>query len=113
MNPDLSELGVAEQSQLVALLAKLRPTAAKKKKKRARTPPTVEKIKYFTEDQIRRLFKAIESPRDTAMFRVAYHRGLRAAEVGMIQLDDLNLRDCRIRFARLKGSIGGEYHLCA
>jgi integrase len=108
---DISQLSAEDQAQLSAILGKLPGMAAATKKKRAKRPVVVEKIKYLTEAQTAALFKAIKSPRDTAIFRLGYHRGLRATEVGMIQLSDVNLRDCRIRFARLKGSIGGEYHL--
>lgn len=115
MTLDISQLHTDEQSQLASLLAKLQPmpATAKKKKRSKRAAPVIEKIKYLSEEQILRLFKVIRSVRDTAMFRLAYHRGLRAAEIGMIEVGDVNLRDCRIRFARLKGSIGGEYHLTA
>jgi integrase len=118
MQVDLSTLGQAEQAQLVSLLQKLQPMTAPPaapppKSKKAKKPRVPDKIKYFTDDEINRLFAVIKSPRDTAIFRLAYHRGLRASEIGMIQLADINLRDERIRFERLKGSMGGEYHLCS
>jgi type 1 fimbriae regulatory protein FimB len=116
MQVDLSTLGPAEQTQLVSLLAKLTPAmpsaATKKAKKSKRTNPG-DTIKYLNESEVSRLFSVIKSPRDTAIFRLAYHRGLRATEVGMIQMSDLRMRDERIRFERLKGSTGGEYHLCS
>jgi integrase len=34
------------------------------------------------------LFRVIEDPRDRAIFRLAYHHGLRASEIGMIQTKD-------------------------
>jgi integrase len=42
--------------------------------------------KYLTREETDRLFRAIHSVRDQAIFRVAYHRGLRAREVGLSQL---------------------------
>jgi integrase len=64
---------------------------------------------YLTAEEIRRLFAVIESPRDRAIFRVTYHRGLRASEVGMIQVGDYHAG--RLLIKRLKGSNGGEYEL--
>jgi integrase len=43
---------------------------------------------YLTPEEIARLFAAIKSPRDRAIFRLAYHRGLRASELGIIQFSD-------------------------
>jgi integrase len=37
---------------------------------------------YLTPEEIVRLFAAITSPRDRAIFRLTYHRGLRASELG-------------------------------
>jgi integrase len=68
-------------------------------------------IKYLSEDQLERFFAMMTDPRDVAIFRVIYHRGLRAGEVGRLQLSDWNQERDRIRFSRLKGSHGGEYHL--
>jgi len=64
---------------------------------------------YLTQDEIHRLFAVIESPRDRAIFRLTYHRGLRASELGMIQVGDYH--GGRILINRLKGSNGGEYVL--
>jgi len=64
---------------------------------------------YLTPEEIVRLFAAITSTRDRAIFRLAYHRGLRASELGMIQFGDYH--DGRILIRRLKGSRGGEYVL--
>jgi integrase/recombinase XerD len=69
-------------------------------------------MKYLTSDEIGRLFAVIESVRDLAAFRVAYHRGLRASEVGMLQLADWQRSRGRLTVRRLKGSNGGEYMLC-
>lgn len=110
MNLDVSALGAAEQTQLAALLAKLQPAAeaAPKKKRRDR-----DAVKYLTQEEVERLFAAIGSQRDRAIFRLAYHRGLRASEIGRLQLADWRQKTDRIHVARLKGSNSGEYHLCA
>ena len=63
-------------------------------------------------DELARLFHVIESPRDRAIFRVAYHAGLRASEVGHLELRDYNQRTERIAIHRLKGSNSGDHH-CA
>lgn len=70
-------------------------------------------LKYLSEEQLDQLFAVIKDARDTAIFRVMYHRGLRVSEVGTIQLSDWNRNQDRLRFSRLKGSNGGEYHLTA
>ena len=70
------------------------------------------RMKHLTMDEVRRFFAVIEDKRHRAMFRLLYHRGLRASEIGMIQMSDLNLADDRIEFSRLKGSSGGSYRLC-
>jgi len=67
---------------------------------------------YLTEDEIERLFRAIGSDvRSRAMFRLLYHRGLRASEIGKLRLEDYQPVVGRLFVRRLKGSRGGEYHL--
>jgi integrase len=66
---------------------------------------------FLTVEEIDRLFVAIVSVRDRAMFRLAYHRGLRASELGLIQLSDYRPTVGRIFIRRLKGSNSGEYLL--
>jgi site-specific recombinase XerD len=82
------------------------PQPAKAKKKRKRhTIPT-----YLTEDEIARLLRATKvNTRDRAIFAVAYYRGLRASELGLIRVDDYDPVNQRIVIHRLKGSRGGEY----
>jgi site-specific recombinase XerC len=53
----------------------------------------------------------ITDVRDRAIFRVAYHRGLRASEVGGLDLADYSACDHRLYVRRLKGSNSGEYIL--
>ena len=59
-----------------------------------------------------RLFKAITSVRDRAIFRLLYHHGLRATEIGKLDLASFrqgtSLELDRLYIKRLKGSISGE-----
>lgn len=66
-------------------------------------------IDYLTQDEVKRLFKVIDSKRDKAIFMVAYYHGLRPSEVGLIQADDVDLTRNKIRITRLKNSISGEH----
>jgi type 1 fimbriae regulatory protein FimB len=68
-------------------------------------------VKYLSEEEIRRLFSAIRDPRDTAMFRLAYHRGLRASEIGLLDVSDYRQQSDRLYVRRRKGSSSGEFHL--
>lgn len=69
-----------------------------------------EKIKYLTQSETTRLFSAImtypssHSIRDLALFRVAYRCGLRASEIGMLNLEDYNEKQGALYCKRLKGS---------
>jgi len=74
--------------------------------RRKRTLP-----KYLTSEEIEALFSVIEDVRDRAIFRVAYHRGLRASEIGLLQLADYRPRVGRLYIRRLKGSNSGEFPL--
>jgi len=78
-----------------------------KRQRRKRSQPL-----YLQFEEIKRLFIVIESPRDRAIFRLAYHAGLRASEVGRLELRDYTPRTERIFVHRLKGSNSGEHHLC-
>ena len=49
-------------------------------------------IKYLTQEEVARLFAKIHSKRDRAMFNVVYKYGLRIAEVGLLKIDDVDLR---------------------
>jgi len=49
------------------------------------------------------------SPRNRALFLIAYRHGLRASEVGLLRTDDLNFRALRIMVHRLKGSHSGAH----
>lgn len=62
---------------------------------------------YLTTAEIEALFSVIDDARDRAIFRIAYHRGLRASEIGLLQLADYRPKFGR----RLKGSNSGEFLL--
>jgi integrase len=75
-----------------------------------RRPRTL--VPYLTIPEKDRLFKAIESVRDRAIFRLLYHHGLRASEIGKLDLSHFRqgsaLELDRIYIKRLKGSLSGE-----
>jgi type 1 fimbriae regulatory protein FimB len=83
--------------------------ARPKKKYRPRT--MLEDADYLTQQEIERFFRAIQSKRDRAIFRLVYHRGLRAHEIGILELDDFRARDGVLYVKRGKGSISREYSL--
>lgn len=67
---------------------------------------------YLTEEEIPRFFRVMDKDaRSRAVFRLVYHRGLRASEIGKLDLDDYRPATGRLFVRRLKGSRGGEYHL--
>jgi integrase/recombinase XerD len=64
--------------------------------------------KYLNQDELHRFFAAITSPRDRALFALTYHYGLRVDEATALTLEDLDLKNHRIRLRRLKNGLGGE-----
>lgn len=73
-------------------------------------------VKYLTQEETERLFRVITSVRDRAIFRLAYHRGLRAGEIRLLTMDDYRERSGRLFVHRLKaggkqGNMSGEYSL--
>jgi integrase len=83
---------------------------ARKKQTQARRTET---IKFLTLDETRRLFDWITDKRDKAIFLIAYRHGLRASEVGLLRVSDLDLNQLRIMLHRLKGSLSGQHPLQA
>jgi integrase len=67
--------------------------------------------KFLTEDELERLFAVVTSSRDLAILRVAYHRGLRASEIGALAIEDYRRDAKRLYVRRKKGSHSGEYLL--
>jgi site-specific recombinase XerD len=72
---------------------------------------TAGSINFLTQDEMRRLFDAIDSKRDYAIFLLAYRHGLRVSEVGMLRTADLDLKQYRLRIHRLKNSLAGLHPL--
>lgn len=83
-----------------------KPPRGKAKRKRKDAP------QFLQTAEVQRFFKAIESIRDRAIFRLMYHAGLRASEIGRLQMRDYNPRTDRLFVERLKGSNSGDHHLC-
>ena len=83
-------------------------TAHPPKKRKSRKLPS-----YLTIPEKNRFFRAIEDPRDRAIFRLLYHHGLRASEIKKLEFSDYRpgstLELDRILIHRLKGSTSGEY----
>ena len=74
----------------------------------ARSP--TETIRFLTLDELARLFAvARRNLRDRALFLIAYRHGLRASEVGLLRIEDLDFRALRLRVHRLKGSHSGVH----
>jgi integrase/recombinase XerD len=70
-------------------------------------------IQFLTQPELRAFFRVITRKRDRALFLIAYRHGLRASEVGLLHLDDLNFAQQRMTIHRLKRSLPGIYPLQA
>jgi integrase len=66
-------------------------------------------ITYLTQDELRRLFAVITGKWDKALFYLAYHHGLRASEVSLLQRDGIQDKQGRIYVHRVKGSVSKAY----
>src|SRR5213593_5264531 len=78
------------------------PPVQKPKAKRKR-----KEIKFLTEDALARLFSVIHSVRDRAIFQLAYRAGLRASEIGLLQMRDYDPKQDKIFVHRAgDGSVG-------
>jgi site-specific recombinase XerD len=74
---------------------------------RLSTPTHAARIHFLTQQETHNLFHAIDSKRDQAIFLLAYRHGLRASEIGLLQTNDLDLKQYRIHITRLKHSLAG------
>ncbi len=72
---------------------------------------TAASINFLTQDELRRLLDGIPSKRDYAIFLLAYRHGLRASEVGLLRVADLDLKQYRLHIHRLKNSLAGLHPL--
>jgi len=82
------------------------------KVRRQSSPPPA----FLTPAETERLMDSITNPRDRAIFSLAYHRGLRASEIGMIEMRDYiaptaNERVGTLYCRRLKDSYSKIYSL--
>jgi type 1 fimbriae regulatory protein FimB len=73
----------------------------------------VTTIQFLTQAELRALFQVITRKRHRALFLIAYRHGLRASEVGLLQVDDLNFEQQRLTIHRVKRSLPGIYPLRA
>jgi integrase len=69
--------------------------------------------RYFTQEQLQRFFAVIDSPRDRAMFALAYQCGLRVGEIGLLRRCDLDLVRGVVLVRRLKRGYSAEHPLFA
>jgi integrase len=65
----------------------------------------------MSQREIQDLFRVIKSPRDRAIFRLAYHHGLRAHEIGKLEVSSFRERDGLLFIYRGKGSISRQHSL--
>jgi type 1 fimbriae regulatory protein FimB len=72
-----------------------------------------QKIQFLTQPELRALFRVITRRRDRALFLIAYRHGLPASEVGLLQVDDVNLAQQRLTIHHVKRSLTGIYPLRA
>lgn len=104
-----------------AATTRKKPTKATKRKvatakpleRKATHAHRSETIKFLTLDETRRFFAGVTDKRDKAIFLLAYRHGLRASEIGLLRVSDLNLKRLRVMLHRLKGSLSGEHPLQA
>jgi integrase/recombinase XerD len=66
-------------------------------------------IHFLTQPELRALFRVIMQKRNRALFFIAYRHGLRASEVGLLHMDDLNFAQQRLTIHRLKRLLSGIY----
>lgn len=67
-------------------------------------------IKFLTEDELKALFKVIAkdgNKRDRAIFLTGYRHGLRASEIGLLRVSDIDFSKMRLSVHRLKNSYSG------
>lgn len=85
--------------------------AALKPKKKTYQGTKIDESMYLQPEEIAALFAVIKSKRDRAIFRLVYHRGLRAHEVALLQASDFRDRDTMLYVRRGKGSVSQNYRL--
>jgi site-specific recombinase XerD len=68
-------------------------------------------IQFLTQAELRAFLRVITWKRDRALFLIAYRHGLRASEVGLLHVDDVNFAQQRLTIHRVKRSLPGIYPL--
>lgn len=77
----------------------------------------INEIKYFSNGELKALFKAIERDnskhknRNEAIFKIAYYCALRASEVGLLKSEDFNNSRNELYCRRLKGSLNNTIRI--
>ena len=71
----------------------------------------MEKVKYLTNEEIKRFFDVIGSTRDRLIFNFLYHYGLRVGEACSLKLSDLTAQLIEIKISRSKGGISRTYSI--
>lgn len=67
-------------------------------------------IEFLTEGELKKLFAVIVkegNKRDRALFLTGYRHGLRASEIKLLQVSDIDFEKMRLNARRLKGSYSG------
>ena len=64
--------------------------------------------RYLTQEEVRRLFAVISSPRDRALFALIYHYGLRVEEATLLTLESVDLKNLHLRIHRLKNGVSSQ-----
>jgi type 1 fimbriae regulatory protein FimB len=114
---EINSLQNLSREDTLTLIAQLQAQVGGSKPRRGKKAP---QILYLSEDELKALFRAIDTEgrrentrtdpvRDRALFEVALGRGLRASEVGILALQDLRMKDNRLKVTRLKGGRSGEF----
>lgn len=74
-------------------------------------------IKYFTEDELNKLFKAIANSQDKhkvrneALFKIGYYCALRASEISLLKVSYFNTSKNELYCKRLKGSLNNTIRI--
>ncbi len=64
--------------------------------------------RYLTQEEVKRLFSVITSPRDRALFALIYLYGLRVEEATLLTLESIDLKNLHIRIQRLKNGVSSQ-----
>jgi len=118
--PEISNLETLSPEEKRNLIAKLQSEMGGSNASKPNRRTKSVTVLYLTEPEITGLFRAIEEEgrrpgsradtnRERALFELALGRGLRASEVGLLELKHLRLKDSRLYVTRLKGGRTGEF----